>query len=251
MVSYNILDGGTGRVDMLGEVISAQKPEVVVLVEADEPAIVEKIAGRLEMDFICGEGRRHGGAILAKGRILESINHSLLRNEFTDLCLEATVETAGEMWNLAAVHLHPRAKFEDEAIREREIDAILEIFAPARVAQKPHLLAGDFNANSPIQQIVPAKCKEKTRKEIEQNGGVLPRSAVSKILAAGYIDTFHSVVGPVAGTVGSFTTQHPGQRVDYIFSYAVDQGRLKSATVVQLSPAGEASDHFPVTLEIA
>src|SRR5271168_1666381 len=106
LITYNILDGGEGRADPLAEVIKAQRPDVVVLIEADVPAVVERIASRLKMDFISAEGRRHGAAILSRWRIIESVNHSLLRDEFSDAVLEATVaEPNGAEWTLAAVHL--------------------------------------------------------------------------------------------------------------------------------------------------
>jgi len=251
LVSYNILDGGEGRADPLAEVIEAQKPDIVVLVEADVPAVVERIAGRLKMDFIFGQGRRHGAAILCRGRIIESVNHSILQDKFSDCVLEATVATADGQWTVAAVHLHARARFEDEAKREREIEGILDIFAPHRASNRPHLLAGDFNANSPIQQVNPQECKQRTREDIAANGGVLPRTAIQKLLASGYVDTFHAARGPEARRIGSFTTQHPGQRVDYIFSHGIDVARFKDAGVEQDRLAKYASDHFPIRVEIA
>lgn len=251
LVSYNILDGGEGRADPIAEVIEARRPDVVVLVEADVPAVVERIAGRLKMDFVTADGRRHGGAILARGRIAESVNHSLLRPEFSDLLLEATVETPDGPWTVAAVHLHARARLDDEKQREREISAILEIFADHRSKNSPHLLAGDFNANSPIQQIEIEKCKARTRDDFAANGGMLPRTAIAKLLDAGYLDTLHSVKGAEAARIGSFTTQEPGQRVDYVFSFAIDPRRLKNARIEHDRLAKYASDHFPVIVEIA
>ena len=250
LVSYNILDGGEGRADPLAEVIEAQRPDIVVLVEADVPAVVDRIAQRLKMDFIRAEGRKHEAAILARGTILESVNHSLLRDEFADCVLEATVNAAGAEWTVAAVHLHARARLEDEAKREQEIGAILEIFDKHRRENRPHLLVGDFNANSPIQHVDPEKCKLRTREDIAANGGVLPRTAVQKLLSAGYVDTFHVVAGSAAAKTGSFTTQFPGQRVDYIFSFGIDSSRLKEARVEQDRLAQYASDHFPVVVQI-
>jgi endonuclease/exonuclease/phosphatase family metal-dependent hydrolase len=250
LVSYNILDGGEGRADPLAEVIESLRPDIVILVEADVPAVVERIAGRLKMDFVMGDGRKHGGAILTRGRVVESVNHSILRDEFSDLVLEATLETAGGEWTVAAVHLHPRARLADEERREREIAGILEIFAAHRAEGKPHLLAGDFNANSPVQHVVAEACKARTREEMAANGGVLPRTAIGKLLGAGYSDTLHSVVGSHAEKIGSFTTQEPGQRVDYIFTHGIDARRLKNAKVEQDRLAKYASDHFPIMVEI-
>lgn len=251
LVSYNILDGGEGRADPLAEVIEAQRPDVVALVEADNAAVVERIAGRMKMEFILAQGRRHGAAILARGPILESANHSLLREEFSDCVLEATVAGPhGAQWTLAAVHLHPRARREDEARREREIEGILDIFARHRKESRAHLLAGDFNANSPIQEVDPQKCKARTREDIAANGGVLPRSAIQKLLDAGYVDSLQARHGAEAGRIGSFTTQFPGQRVDYIFVHGFESGRVKEAKVEQDRLAKYASDHFPAVVEI-
>ena len=43
LVSYNILDGGEGRADPLAEVIESQSPDIVVLIEADNPDVLERI----------------------------------------------------------------------------------------------------------------------------------------------------------------------------------------------------------------
>jgi exodeoxyribonuclease III len=250
IVSYNILDGGEGRADPLAEVIEAQQPDVVALVEADNAAVVERIASRMKMDFVQAAGRRHGAAILSRWPILESINHSLLHEIFSDCVLEATLSTPlGQEWTVAAIHLHPRARFEDEARREQEIDQILKIFAAHRAENRPHLLAGDFNANSPIQTIDPLKCKPRTREDIAANGGEIPRTAIQKLLDAGYVDSLEALHSATAGKIGSFTTQFPGQRVDYIFTHGIPRENLADARIEQDRLAQFASDHFPAVLE--
>lgn len=142
------------------------------------------------------------------------------------------------------------ARLEDEQKREQEIAAILEIFAIHRQQNRPHLLAGDFNANSPIQHVDPEKCKPRTREDIAANNGVLPRTAIEKLLTAGYLDTLHTVAGSSAAKTGSFTTQFPGQRVDYIFSHGIESNRLKDARIEHDRLAQFASDHFPMFVEI-
>lgn len=251
LVSYNILDGGLGRADPLAEVIEAQRPDIIVLVEADDPTVIDRIAGRLRMDAIAVQGKRHGAAILSRYQIVESVNHSLLSDAFTDCVLEATLrQPDGRQWPIIAVHLHPRAADSDESIRQREIESLLQITADLRSQNQPHLLAGDFNANSPIQQIDIEKCKPKTRKEFAANGGSIPRRAISQLLQAGYVDSLHAVQGDAAKSIASFTTQYPGQRVDYIFTHGIDPSRLNDARVEHDRLARYASDHFPVVLQV-
>jgi exodeoxyribonuclease-3 len=251
LVSYNILDGGEGRADPLAKVIAALRPDIVALVEADDLEVVDRIAARLKMDRIAVQGRRHGVAILSRWTIVESINHALLHEDFSDCLLEAQLaDPAGVAWTVAAVHLHPHASEADEQQRQREVDAILRIYADHRRDGMPHLLAGDFNANSPVQDIKPQECKPRTRKEIEANGGVLPRQAVAKLLEGGYVDTLDVVQPAAARSAGSFTTQHPGQRVDYVFTHGIEPARLSEAKIEQDRLAKYASDHFPAMVQI-
>jgi exodeoxyribonuclease III len=250
LVSYNILDGGEGRADPLAEVLIAQRPDIVALIEADNDAVVERIAGRLEMEFVQAAGKRHSIALLSRWPIVESVNHSLLRTELSNGLLEATVrQSADQEWLLGLMHLHPRATDEDDRIRRGEIAVICDVFAEHRAAGRPHLLAGDFNSDSPVQEIDIEACKAATRKAWHENGGRLPRGAIEKLLAAGYVDSLFVVKPQEARQAGSFTTQFPGQRVDYIFGFGLEK-RVKSAWIEHDRLAKYASDHFPVGLEL-
>jgi endonuclease/exonuclease/phosphatase family metal-dependent hydrolase len=251
IVSYNILDGGGRRAGVLGDVIEAQQPDVVGLVEAEDLAVVEGLAGRLGMDFVHAPGNSHASALLSRWTIRDSINHALLEPALSKSLLEVTViDPAGREWVFGVVHFHAGAAEADERRREEELAVVLRVFAPHREAGRPHLLCGDFNANSPVQQIDPARCKPRTRKEWEQNGGHIPRRVVQRLLDAGYVDSLHAAYPREAQTTASFTTEHPGQRVDYVFTFAIDPGRIKSAWVYQVKPAADASDHFPAGAEI-
>ena len=251
VVSYNILDGGEGRADPLAEVIEAQRADVVCLVEADLLEVVERIANRLKMDFIHAPGNKSASALLSRFPISQTINHAPLHRQITKSFLEATVvDPSGDQWIFGVVHLHAHAAEEDEKIREGEIDQVLKIFNPHREAHRPHLLAGDFNANAPSQQIDPAKVKPSTREEYRKNGGHIPRRVVQRILDAGYLDSFHALDPQKADTCGTFSTQFPGQRVDFIWTFAVDPPRLRHAWIEYDRLAKYASDHFPIGLEI-
>lgn len=253
LISYNILDGGAGREDGLTGVIAAQRPDIVVIVEADDADVLDRIAARLDMDKVRGEGNKPGSAaaILSRWPIRESINHAALRPAISRTFLEATIGAPdGVEWIVGAVHLHARADEADERKREIEIAQVLDAFLPHREARRPHLIAGDFNANSPVQEIDPAKCKPTTRESWKRNGGQLPRRVVQRVLDAGYVDSLHAVRGAAAGRIASFTTEYPGQRLDYIFTSGIARERLRDAWIEQGELAQKASDHFPAGIEI-
>lgn len=247
LVSYNILDGGEGRADPLAEVLLARRPDVVALVEADDATVLERIASRLKMDFVHAPGNSHASAVLSRWPIRSSINHALLNPSFTKSLLEASIlDPDGRTWTVAAVHLHAHATEADENKREEEVAELLRIFEPHREENRPHLLVGDFNSNAPYQHIDPAMCKPRTRQEWKENGGQIPRRVVEKILTAGYRDALHEF--DPTSNVGTFSTQFPGQRVDFIFAFG--PVRIASAWVEQDRLAKYASDHFPIGAEI-
>lgn len=265
LFSYNILDGGEGRADPLAEVILANRPDVVALVEAQDPAVLERIAGRLKMDFIVGEHvpkkgeKRHAAALLSRWPIVQSINHAPLHPGSPKSLLEVTVAepmgSSTKSWTVGVVHLHAHATIADEEQRMSELDVVLAAFAPHRKANRPHILYGDFNSTSPTQQVDPARCKPKTRQEWKANHNLLPLRVVSRILAAGYTDALHAFDPAAAdladGREGTFTTQYPGQRVDYTFTFGFPAESIQSAWIEHDRLAKYASDHFPIGLEIA
>lgn len=254
IVSYNILDGGEGRADVLGDVLEAQWPDVVALVEADSAEVIDRIAARLTMDLVHAPGNAHASALLSRFPVRESMNHAPLHPEKLEKSLLQAIvvdPSTRVEWTIGAVHLHAGGTEEAERRRERELDVVLGVFADHRRQGRPHLLCGDFNANAPHQRIDPAKCKPRSRRDWDENGGGLPRRVVRRLLDSGYKDSLLEVDLESACTRGSFSTEFPGQRVDYIFTFGFARERLKRAWIVYDPPAKIASDHYPVGLEIA
>jgi endonuclease/exonuclease/phosphatase family metal-dependent hydrolase len=163
--------------------------------------------------------------------------------------LEAVVaEPGGREWPVGAVHLSARATEAAEQKREAEIAHVLDAFAAHRAARRPHILAGDFNSNAPLQQIDPERCKAATRDAWKTNGGMIPRRIVQRLLDSGYTDSLQAVAPQQAATAASFTTHNAGQRVDYIFTVAIEHPR--AAWIEQDRLARYASDHYPIGAEI-
>lgn len=253
LVSYNILDGGEGRAHPLAEVIDAQRAEIVCIVEADNIEVIERIAHRLTMDYIHAPGRTSAAALLSRWPIARTINHGLLRNGGPEKSFLETevIEPGGRIWTIGVVHLHAHARESDEQQRERELAAVLDAFARHRAANTPHLLVGDFNSNAPYEEIDAGKVYPTTRDEWRANGGQIPRRVVQAILNAGYVDTLAAHEPVAAKNAGTFTTQFPGQRLDYAFAFGFRQTAIKRAWIEYDRLAKYASDHFPIGVEMA
>lgn len=257
LTAYNILDGGTGRADPLAEVLLAQRPDVVVLSEATDPEVVARLAKRLGMTAVTGEGRavtagsgynRDAIAILTRFEVACSANHALLSPGAPQGLLRADLLVpGGGCVPVVGLHLHARAGRSDEQARLKEMGVVLDLTRGLRASGVKHVLAGDFNSNSPLQRIDLSKVKEATRKSAIEQGGEIPRDVIALIEQQGYVDTLAATDRTLAAHAGTFTTQHPGQRVDFIFAY---QMQVHSASVETHRLAKYASDHFPVSAEL-
>jgi endonuclease/exonuclease/phosphatase family metal-dependent hydrolase len=73
---------------------------------------------------------------------------------------------------------------------------------------------------------------------------------VRELLNAGYLDTYDIVNPDLSRKQGTFSTQFPGQRVDYIFAHSIAAERIKSAWIEYDRLARYASDHYPIGVEI-
>jgi endonuclease/exonuclease/phosphatase family metal-dependent hydrolase len=158
ILSYNILRGGTGRVDQLTRIIESTRAGVVGLVEAINPCVVEELAQRLEMPFFVsgqtrGEKRQHL-AVLSRLPILEVQVHMYPGIFTRRSILEVCIEEAGEkQLTLFVVHLTSRFHEGQESnrIRRREVQEILRIAASKRGF--PHVILGDFNSVAPGEPV--------------------------------------------------------------------------------------------------
>lgn len=251
VVSYNVLDGGTGRADPLAEVVLARRPDVVVLVEATDRDVVDRLAWRFKMDALLAEGAGDAVAVLSRWPVLRAVNHALVTPGAPRgaLAVEFGVPGGGRL-GVMGVHLSPRATIEQEQRRVAEVGVLLEIARGWRQAAGgpvPHVIAGDFNANSPHQIIDLSACKQSTRESALRQGGEIPRDAIETLERAGYVDTLYAFDRELSRRETTFTTHEPGQRVDYVFGWGV---AVREAWVERDRLATYASDHYPVGAEV-
>jgi endonuclease/exonuclease/phosphatase family metal-dependent hydrolase len=152
ILSYNILVGGTGRIDSIERMISTVEPDVVGLVEATDPEVVKELAWRLSMEYRTNALPDNAGktsiALLSRLPIVRYEVHprpGLLARPLLEVCLR---EEHDEKLTVFVTHLSAafaRGRGGD-SIRRREVREILRIL---RANHGPHALMGDFNALAP------------------------------------------------------------------------------------------------------
>jgi endonuclease/exonuclease/phosphatase family metal-dependent hydrolase len=152
LLSYNILVGGTGRIDHIEKMIKSVQPDVVGLVEAWDQEVVRELARRLGMDYRTNEdslGEWPGSlALLSRLPIVSYTVHpntSLLKRHLLEVTL---LEEDGRELTVFVTHL--MAEFHrgrgGDGLRRKEVRAILKVM---QAHQGPHVLMGDYNSLAP------------------------------------------------------------------------------------------------------
>jgi endonuclease/exonuclease/phosphatase family metal-dependent hydrolase len=242
-------------VDPIAEVIRLAGAEVVVLQETTDVELFHRLADRLGMDRFMAENPRSGGAaggsphgvgLLSRLPISRAVNVAALDGRLTRGVLAATVGEGSEALELIGLHLHSRETLADEAVRVGEVNAVLEW--AAKLGPR-HVIAGDFNASHPQQVIDLTALRPKSRERVEAQGGIVPREAIGRMLAAGYVDAH--AIGRVAGEFGkTLTTSKPAMRPDYFFLPEAMKGEVRGCEVFMPAIGRYASDHWPVAMEL-
>lgn len=235
VLSYNIAEGGAGRLREIAALIGRQRPDAVALIEANSRANAEELAARLGMALAFGEANGdYHLAWLSRTPILAMTNHRHPGLAKTLLGIEISCDDAP--LQLFAAHLASRHEPLEPVA---EIPIILSLLAP--LGTRPHLLVGDFNAlreNDPVGAPPPG---------VVPRGAAVagaPRPAIGPLLAAGYVDCYRRCHPRAAGY--TYPAAAPWLRLDYLFANPTLAARLDRCERVAGATAVRASDHLPV-----
>src|SRR6202043_3996625 len=109
ILSYNILVGGARRIDQIASMIASAQPDVVGLVEATNPQVVEELARGLDMQPILSDSAAHiqdwQVAVLTRLPIVQTTVHSrpdVLTKPVLEVCME---EPSGRQLTVFVTHL--------------------------------------------------------------------------------------------------------------------------------------------------
>ena len=226
-MTYNIWDGGRGRLSLGEAGVREQGPDVVALQEVTDRAAAEALAARLGMHYVHGDANsRFDVAWLTRRPVDRAENHRL--PELAKTLLEIELDGV----RLYATHLVHGRNVAAGRARLREVDTIGEVLARG---DGSHVLVGDLNAVHPDDELG----------EPDEPLEHVSREPVARLLEAGYVDAFRSERADEHGW--TYTTSQPWARLDHVLVRGV---AVRACDVVTAAPAREASDHFPVVADL-
>jgi endonuclease/exonuclease/phosphatase family metal-dependent hydrolase len=241
VLSYNICRGGSGKEEQLAAVITAARPDIVVLQEATVPAVVEQVAKRTGMaQWASTRGESLGFMSREKVDQYQWHHPRLSRHAFLE------IEPAGGNMRIFGVHLSALYSAWTERRRVMELRALLASIK--RHQEGFHVLTGDFNTLAPGDLLDFRKLPNRLRALVWLSGGKIQWRTIQIILDAGYVDGYRVVHG---GDVGyTFPTWAPHVRLDYMFVPSGFASRVIACEIVVHPAAPAASDHFPLLAEL-
>jgi len=240
LLSYNIRFGGRGRETRIAAVITQAKPDLVVLQEATDTRVVERLSELTEMPHWAAK-RRHSTAFLSRSAVdqHEWRYHRALQRAVLEIDVEGV--------RVFGVHLRATHSNYNERGRMREVRAILELVQSA--GDGFHVLTGDFNTLAPGEPLNMKKLPMRYKVLAFMLGGRITFRAIQLMHDAGYVDAYRQLHSDPGFT---FPAWDPHVRLDYLFTPERFADRIKSCDVMtDISEPAKATDHLPLLAEIA
>ena len=243
LLSYNIKYGGRGREQAIADVITGASVDVVLLQEATDPRVIERLAAATGMPN-WGSRPEHSMGFLSRIRVEQSEWHHPVnsRHPFLELALE------GVPCRIFGLHLVAWFSKWTERKRARELRALLD---GIRLHQDGfHLIAGDFNALAPGELLEVRKMPRWIRAMVWLSGNDIARDTIQLMLDEGYADAWRLLHPNDPGF--TFPTWDPHVRLDYVFTPKRYAERIVVCEIVQTPPEliKQASDHAPLLVEV-
>jgi exonuclease III len=247
LMTYNILKGGIGRQADIRAVIQTANPDLVLLQEVIDSKVLRSLAQSLDMQWFLGKGNQKTKvALLSKLPVLNFKSHHprfpIWRN-----VIEAEVQyQPNKTFFLIGVHLIPHLWLGFELWRYLEVKYVLNLCK--RLLGQPLLIAGDFNAIAPDDEVLINSTTASIKAMLLLQGNHVFRFCLQRLLSTGFMDLFRSLHQNENGF--TYPTPKPSTRFDYVFLNPLMQQALKECWVVR-EPGDviKASDHYPVVAE--
>jgi exodeoxyribonuclease-3 len=249
LVTWNILVGGSDRLDAIVAVLRREEPDLVALQELRGwPEFrLATVAGALGMEAHLARSVFGQPVAVLVRPPLRITGRRAVRWRLHHAAAEVTVPTAAGPLTVVSTHLNPFSSYR----RMREA-----VWLAARCARRrgPVLLAGDLNSLDPGSDHAAAVAGLDPRYQKRHLGpdGVVDTRAVAAFERGGLRDLW-----PVAGvgdgrtvpTAGLGSPEFAGMRLDYVLGSKAMAGRVRELRVLRDADTDGASDHYPVRAE--
>ena len=243
VATYNILDGGRSREQLLADILLNINADVVIIQELFDTEWLEGFAKRHQLQiFVARSNTKRRVGIISK----YPISNTRSFHPFPPILktsLFAKVHLPNQVTlNVLGIHLVPFPHLIFELWRLWELSKILN--QVKEFEEELWIMAGDFNAvapNDPVHtQIFPPWLKLMIRTQANH----IFRFALKKVIDFGFHDCFRRF-----STNDGFTlpANHPNSRLDFIFASSLLVKFLAQCkTGENIAQSNLASDHLPV-----
>ena len=246
VMTYNILDGGENREAHILNVIQATNPDIVILQEVYSEDFLQSISQILGMNYCFGSGNKQRKVTLLSKlpvRSFKSIHpiFPIWRN-----LLHAEIEISPST-TVGIFGVHPMANLGIIFEIWRFLEASFIIKYVQKVNSQFSLIAGDFNAIAPGEEVNTHSMPNWLKWMIYLQGNRVYHFSIAKYLSADFTDCFRLLNSDDGFTL---PPPEPNARLDYIFVNRKMKELLKKCWVVRESESTKyASDHYPVMAE--
>jgi exodeoxyribonuclease-3 len=214
----------------------------VVLQEAIRPDIVQRLADETGLGVVVA---RRGRSVAVIGREPFGdprwIRPRWSQHAFVDVRLPSSAV------HIVGVHLSAVHAAWTERRRVHELRALLAAIAGS--VSPRHVILGDFNTLAPGEALDPARLPRRLRLLVWLSGGKIRWQTIAIMLGAGYVDCFRQLAPAEPGF--TFPTWEPHVRLDYGFVPQASSSAIRHCAVVREGPVAQASDHFPLLIDVA
>jgi endonuclease/exonuclease/phosphatase family metal-dependent hydrolase len=240
IMSYNIRFGGVGREERLAHIIRQSNVELVVLQEATDPKVVERLAALTEMHHWAAQPG-HSVAFISRIAVRDHkwLYHQKIKRAVMQIDLDGL--------RVFGVHLRATHSNYTERGRMGEVRAMLECIAEHH--DEFHVVMGDFNTLAPGELLNMQKLPTRYKVLAFLLGGRITFRAIQIVLDAGYTDCYRQLHSDPGFT---FPAWDPHVRLDYVFAPQQFIDRIARCDVMSnIDEPAKATDHLPLILEIS
>jgi len=250
-MSYNILDGGEGRLDLIISAIKSESPDVLVINEANSFSAngnktLKLFSEKTGLPYYNIAPTEWGYDIAILSRLPFNKSEVLMPNKRAAFAVE--IDSPFGPLSVIGLHLSP----DSEINRLFEIKEIIDY----QKKYENRIIMGDMNALSRQDDYSPKIIGGFNAKQTEKftDKGKPLFDVVDTILKSEYLDAAVQLKGNKETTVPTPSNRdiaHADLRLDYIFISESLASHIVDYKVVKNETTDKASDHYPIIVKLA